>query len=306
MSRTSRFRSILPIVASLLLASGVARAASPTTAECLAASESATSLSNEHKLRAERAELLVCAEASCPAAVRRECLRLVDDVNKGIPTIIISAKGPSGADLTAVKVTMDHDVLSEVLDGTALAIDPGIHTFTFEAGGQRPVTRNLVIREAEKDRRELVTFEALPAKPRSEAAVQANVANVRGQAPAPTPPAPPTPVPVHKGGTQRVLAIAAAGVAVVGIGVGTAFGLIAMSKKNDAQSLCPDRCATQDGVSKWSDAAVAGNVSTVAFAAGGVALVAAGVLWFTAPRTASGTSARLGVGPGRLEVQGSW
>ena len=48
------------------------------------------------------------------------------------------------ADLTAVKVTMDHEVLSSALDGTALPIDPGIHTFTFEAAGQRPVTKSLV------------------------------------------------------------------------------------------------------------------------------------------------------------------
>jgi hypothetical protein len=224
----------------------------------------------------------------------------VDEVNAGIPTIIFAAKDSAGADLTAVKVTMDHEILSSVLDGTALPIDPGIHTFTFEAAGQHPVTKNVVIRQAEKDRRELVTFEAPPVAPRAEAAMEAKGGE---QARAPTAPGP---EPTRNIGTQKVLAIAAAGVAVVGIGVGTAFGLMAQSKKNDAQSVCPNQCATQDGVSMWSDAMVAGNISTVGFLVGGAALAAAAVLWFTAPRAALGSSTRIGVGPGLLRVEGSW
>jgi len=306
MSRRVRFRSILSIAAALVLASGVARAAGPSTAECLAASESANSLSNQHKLRAERTELLVCASASCPAAVRNECARLVDEVNVAIPTVIFAAKDSAGADLTAVKVTMDHEVLSYALDGTALPVDPGIHAFTFEVGGQRPFTKNLVIRQGERDRHELVTLEAPPA-PHAEPAAVATAPGPASKVNAGMPGQEPAPAPGHGMGTQRILAIAAAGVAVVGVGVGTAFGLMALSKRNDARSACPNQCATQDGVSKWNDAAAAGNISTVAFLVGGAALVGAGILWFTAPRRPSrGPSARLGVGPGLMEVQGSW
>jgi hypothetical protein len=146
--------------AAVLLAVGDANTASPTTPECLAASDASLKLGNDHKLRAERAQLLVCADASCPADIRLECARRVDEVNARVPTLIFAAKDASGADLSAVKVTMDGEVLAERLEGTAFPIDPGEHTFTFETAGQAPVTRTLIIQEAQKDRHESIAFGA--------------------------------------------------------------------------------------------------------------------------------------------------
>src|SRR5438105_11962894 len=97
--------------AAALLCGATARADDPTTADCLGASEASLKLGNEHKLRAERAQLLVCATATCPADIRKECLARVDEVNAQIPTVVFSAKDPSGADLSAVKVTMDGETL---------------------------------------------------------------------------------------------------------------------------------------------------------------------------------------------------
>src|SRR5580700_7074280 len=105
----------IAISASLLVAAAPAQAADPTTADCLAASDASLSSGNQHKLRAERSQLLTCAAASCPSDVRRECGSRVDEVNKQIPTIIFAAKDASGADLSAVKVTMDDEVLAERL-----------------------------------------------------------------------------------------------------------------------------------------------------------------------------------------------
>lgn len=93
----------------------------------------------------------------------------------------------------------------------------------------------------------------------------------------------------------------------VGLGVGSAFGFVAMSKKSDAKSACPDQCADQSGVSKWSDAKSAGNISTVGFIVGGVALAGGAVLWFTAkPESSSGPSAQVGLGLGSLQLKGVW
>ena len=72
-------------------------------------------------------------------------------------------------------------------------------------------------------------------------------------------------------GTQKTLAIVAGGVGLVGLGLGSVFGLMTISKKNDAQSACPNLCSTQDGVTQRSDTKSAGNTSTVAFIVGGVA-----------------------------------
>jgi serine/threonine-protein kinase len=94
-------------------------------------------------------------------------------------------------------------------------------------------------------------------------------------------------------------------VGVVGLGLGTIFGLQAMSKKNDAQSECPNKCATADGVAKWNDAASAGTVSTVGFIIGAVGLAGGAVLWFTAP-SGDASKTQVGLGPGGFQLKGSW
>jgi hypothetical protein len=104
-------------------------------------------------------------------------------------------------------------------------------------------------------------------------------------------------------GAQRTIALVLGGVGVLGVGVGAVFGVTAMSRKSDAQAACPGACATSDGVTKWSDAASAGNASTVAFVLGGVALAGGAVLWFTAP---SGSAFHVAVAPGGVRVGGTW
>jgi hypothetical protein len=283
----------------LLAAAGVswsaaAHAADPTTADCLAASDASLKSGNDHKLRAERAELLICATATCPNDVRKECLRRVDEVNAAIPTVTFEAKDTAGNDLSAVTVTMDRQVLAERLEGTSLSIDPGEHDFVFQTAGQEPIARHFIIREGQKDRREAIVF---------------GVATPPAAAPPPLTTAPPATSPVpeasHGLGTQKVLAIAAAGVGVVGVAVGTIFGVEALSKKSDASSACATMLCDQSGLAKWNDARSAGNVSTAFLVVGGVGLVGGAVLWFTAkPESSSRITA--GIGPGSVLLKGEW
>jgi hypothetical protein len=78
---------------------------------------------------------------------------------------------------------------------------------------------------------------------------------------------------------------------------------MAVSGRNDAEKICPDRGTTQAGVDKWNDTRSAGNISTIGFIAGGVGVAAGVVLWVTAPSRA-GTS--VGIGPGTLQVKGTF
>lgn len=261
-----------------------ARGADPTTADCLTASDSSLKFGNQHKLRAERSSLLTCAAPSCPTDIRKECVRRVDEVNAQIPTIVFSVKDPTGADLSAVRVTMDGEVIVDRLEGVAMSIDPGEHTFTFETAGQSPLTKKLIIVEAQKDRRELIQF----GNPQAAAGGGASggvAASTDGGL-----------------GTQKILAIVAGGIGVVGLGVGTAFGLLAISAKSDAQNVCPNQCTSQDGVNKWNTASTDGTIATIGFIAGGVALLGGAVLWVTAPSS----SQQVGIGPGGLTWKGTW
>jgi hypothetical protein len=298
MNRLPQVTSLFVFVSAALFAIDVS-AADPTIAECLTANDKSISLRNEHKLLAARKELLVCAASTCPAEVRKECLRRIDLVNTSLPTVVLEAKDGAGNDLSAVKVTMDGDVLVEKLDGSSISLDPGAHTFNFEVAGQPPLTRQLVIREGQKDRREVLQFGApaagaTPATPVAKTtanpAIETSVDRVSSSA----------------GGTQKIVALVAAGVGVAGVGVGTIFGLQSMSKHSDASTKCPGACSVQAGVELWNDARSAGNISTIAFAVGGVGLVTGAILWFTAKTPSHTTALQADIGPGSVQIRGSW
>jgi hypothetical protein len=288
------------------MAQRTAHAAEPTTAACLAASESSLTLRHQHKLQEARAQLLICSAASCPGDVRDECIRRVGQINAAIPTIVFAAKDAAGNDLAGVKVTVDGNPIADRLDGTALPLDPGEHAVTFEAAGQPPVDKRFVIREGEKDRRERIVFRApaLATAPAPASSGPASVLVVSGGAPSEA---------AERGGlgTQRILAIVAAGVGVVGLGVGIGYGLESMSKHDQAHNICPDpMCPDVNGVNLWSDATSAGTVSTVAFIVGGVGLAAGAVLWFTATPASSSVdeqpTTQVVLGPGTLQLRGTW
>jgi hypothetical protein len=83
------------------------------------------------------------------------------------------------------------------------------------------------------------------------------------------------------------------GAGLVGLGVGTAFGLMSLGKHDDAKDHCMENACDADGVELRHGAIVAGNVSTVAFAAGAAVFVVGGILWLSgAPASRGPASAR--------------
>jgi tetratricopeptide (TPR) repeat protein len=88
--------------------------------------------------------------------------------------------------------------------------------------------------------------------------------------------------------TQRSIAIAVGGAGLAGLAVGAIAGAMSLSSRSTAEQACPEatyhfRCPTPQGTDDWNSATTAGNVSTVGFVVGGLALAGAAVLWFTAP-----------------------
>jgi hypothetical protein len=236
---------------------------------------------------------MACSVPACPTDIRHECNKRAVDLTSAIPTISFGVKDPSGNDVTDVVVTMDGRPLASQLDGTALSIDPGPHHFTFEISGKRTITRDFLLREGEKNRRETIAL--APEQPESAAPAE----QPRQPSAAPTNPEP------RGMATQRTVALVAGGVGVVGLGIGTAFGLVSMSKHSSATAVCPgSSCPGSNGVDLWSQARSAGNVSTIAFVVGGVALAGGLVLWFTAKPESSSPS--VGIGPGTLLLREAW
>ena len=94
------------------------------------------------------------------------------------------------------------------------------------------------------------------------------------------------------GGMQRTSGWILTGVGVVGIGIGIAFGLRAMSKKDERDTDCAAGCS-QVGVEADRAGRSAGLVSTIAML-GGIAATGAGV-WFVLNAASSSGGGQVGV-----------
>ncbi|MBX3189601.1 MAG: hypothetical protein KF819_21425 [Labilithrix sp.] len=273
------------LILSLSTVSVSARADDPTTAECLSASERTLQLRGQRKLRAAREQALVCAATSCPADVRVECERRIHGLNDAIPTVVFEVRDKDGTDLTGVRVSMDGTRLTERLEGSAISIDPGEHTFLFEAEGRGRLEKKILIREGEKNRHETIVLEGA-SHPGSAPAL------VPTPAPAPSPqPPPPEHAEQSTGGTQRVVGLVIAGVGLAGLGVGTALGFAAKSRYDDSAGYCTGNFCDPDGGAIRDDARGTGNVGTAVFIVGAAALVGGLALWLTAPSAKTSSTA---------------
>jgi hypothetical protein len=303
-----RLGSVFTAAAMTLLLLGlrpfVARAAEPTTLECLGAHEESLALQRKHQLRLAREKLVLCSSSSCPAEVRAECMQNVQELNPRLPTIVFEASDLDGRDLVAVTVRMDGELLTERLEGTAVAVDPGEHAFTFQAVGRPTIERKIIIHEGEQDRRERVAWE-LPAPPKPVAPVVAPSAAVDLERAAPAPAA------GRRLGPARIAGLAVGAAGVVALGVGAVYGLEAWSKRDSAKKVCPDRTCTGDNAQanagQWNAAYSDGNKSTIFFVGGAVGVAAGAALWILGrPHDTAAASTEIKVGPGEVALSGSW
>ena len=287
-------------LAAVLACAGVlvgttARAADPTKDQCIDANETAQSLRKSEKLHDAEQRLMICVSATCPGPIREDCAQRLTELRSLIPTIVFSVKDDADQDLSDVHVTMDDQPLTDRLDGTAIALDPGPHHFVFEAAGRAKEDRSIVLREGEKDRHERIVLVAQGAAPPVAAPVPESTA--------------PAPVegPVKDGRGQRTAGFVVGGVGVAGLIVGGVFGIVAKSTYGSATDQCrtvPDDCkpgAIPDRNKASSQAAV----STVAFIAGGALLATGAVLFFTAPKGVT-VSPTVGLRSAGVGVNGSF
>jgi len=247
----------------LLLASALARPAfADDKAQCLDAYEKAQRVRQEGKLRESRTQLAVCSREVCPASIRKDCGRWLDDVEQGIPTIILRATGEQGEDLKEVSVAMDGEVIATSLTGGAVAIDPGSHKFEFRRAGKAPVTVEAVI--AEGDKRRTVAMTA----PRDTTTPTTTTERPVAEQPPPVTTERPTPI----------LTYVLGGVAIVGLAGFGFFAYRGSSTRSDLDS-CKPFCG-QDEIDASKKNFVIGDVF---LGVGVVALAAATVIYLTRP-----------------------
>lgn len=214
---------------------------------CVDASERGQEARDARRLIEARALFTACAKETCPVPVRQDCGQWLGDVDKRLPSVVISARDAEGHDVVDVRVLVDGRLFQPRLDGRSVPLDPGEHVFRYEPASGAPIEERVLVREGEPTR--LLTVKV-----------------AGGGAPAESPPARPVPWPTFVLG----------GVALLGAG---SFALFASGAKSDLSELretCgrTQSCAQADVDAVDRDLLIA-NVSL------GVGVVAlAGAVWF--------------------------
>jgi hypothetical protein len=243
-------------------------------AACLDAVSKGQRARDTHKLVEAREKFRVCGRAECPGVVQTDCAGWLAEVERALPTVVLSAKDGGGHDVVDVKVSVDGQPFASSLDGQALGVDPGMRTFRFERAEGKPATVQVLVKEGEKAQVVSVNLSGgEPPLPSLNGEVTANV--------------PPPPGTSRPGTVARLLALLMGGGGVAALGVGA--GLAIDAKVRDAAA------AGEPGMARATDSASAVNQGTTATIIGGVggALAVAGlVLWIAAPsgRSDSGSA----------------
>ncbi|XXX73373.1 hypothetical protein WMF30_37610 [Sorangium sp. So ce134] len=213
---------------------------------------------------------------------------------------------PAAGAAPNMEIRRDGVLIPPAQWGQALPVDPGTHTVEARAPGRRrwstvhavpPGGARVVVGvpplEQEPPPRALAA--ALPGpRPQAPPAVLASAGRGAGDG---------------AGRAQRAIALASGGAGLVGLGLGAAFGAEAIARRDasnrghcDARSRCDAA-----GVALRDSAQAAGTASTIAFSAGAAALLAAGLLFWTAPPRPAAPPARrataaAGAGPGAFSI----
>jgi hypothetical protein len=254
------------------------------------------------------------ADAAGKADVENKALARAAALEPGLAKLAIAVAPGSG--VSGLEIKRDGVAVGPAEYGLPIPVDPGRHLIEAAAPKKKEWSAIIEVLPKQSDARVTVTLaDEVEAGP---PAVPAPPPAPLGNAPEPTHAASASATDrpaTGAGSTQRTLGFVALGVGVAGVAVGSAFGLVAMSKNNEA--LGPQNCRTstlcnQTGLSLTSDAKNDATLSTIAFGVGAAGLVAGAVLWLTAPKTPVPAAGAVRVAPevgrsyGGVSVGGAW
>ncbi|WP_437616872.1 hypothetical protein WMF20_23505 [Sorangium sp. So ce834] len=307
-ARPARPLAVAVAIAAALALTGARAHAQPHKRACAAAYERAQGLRRDGKLLAAREALIACSQPTCPAAAVADCGPWLAEVEKSLPTVVIAARDAHGRERLDVRVLVDGRPLAAALDGKALPVDPGPHTFRYEPASGPAVEERVLIREGEKNRAITVILgassagappatptpastAASPASPASPAASPASPASPAASPASPTlpaassappaaPSAPPPDPPEEPAVPGLVWASGALGAA--GLAVFAVAGALSLSAEADLRATCAPRCPGDDVRAIRVQHAIA----DVGLGVGVVALGAAAWLYLTRPAAA--------------------
>jgi hypothetical protein len=227
------------------------------------------------------------ANAAGKAGAEKSALARAAALESKLSKLTIALEPES--DVPGLSVKRDGVPVGHGEFGVALPIDPGSHLIEASAPKKQPWSTQIEVSPKTLDARVRISLSDAPDQP-SVSPVGVGTEGSGSAGPV---------LPVQSGDVterpsswngQKTAALVVGGAGVVGVALGVVFGLQAKSKNDEA--LQPANCPTStqcnpSGLSLTDDAKTAATISTIAFAAGGAALVGGIVLWVTAPRSSS-------------------
>lgn len=231
---------------------------------CLAGFSAAQRHRREGKLIEARTELISCSQPSCPEEIVAKCTPWLREVDTAVPSIIPVARDADGRDLVSVRVSIDGSVVTEVLNGMPVELDPGPHVILFEPKRRPSLSLNVVVVQAQKNR--MVVAQLTPTEP-----------------PPPLPePAPlPEPDDQNVGGGTSPWAWVGFGIGAVGLVAGTVTGALALAKADELEEICNGTQCTTTNTEPYDEGVRLAHASTGLFIVGGAGVVlgVAALIW---------------------------
>jgi hypothetical protein len=224
-----------------------------------------------------------------------------DGVRRLEPTLArITIEVAPGTGSAGLEIRRDGTALSVGVLSTPVPVDPGVHVFEATQPGKQKWTTTITIEP--KPGLTTVRVPALEDAPPEDKREPAANGSARTWS------------------AQRIAGLSVGGVGAVGVAIGAAIGGAAIGKNNASKADClpaqPSMCHA-DGVALRRSAAGLADASTGLFIAGGAALAAGVVVFFTAPAggdaNAKATGVRrveaapiAGLGTAGLMLRGEW
>jgi hypothetical protein len=205
--------------------------------------------------------------------LKDDCTTLLAEVVEAMPSVVLGATS-EGENVLDVTVSMDGASLVGQLDGKAIEVNPGLHSFVFERSGQPSIEKKVIV--AAKQRMLMVTVEWKTPPP---APVTPPPAIVQ-LAPVTSPAA--TVQPVEKASVERPIPPAfyvLGGAAIAGFATFAGLGLTGNASRHDFETGCAPHCSEGE-VTALENRFIAADV---ALGVGALSAAGAFVVFLTRP-----------------------
>lgn len=265
------------------IASGHGHAAEEKSA-CLSSYELGQRAKMDGRIRESREHFLQCANEGCPAALRPDCAKWLEEANAALASLVIRARDATGNEVLNVSVHEGETLIAPTLTGRALSLDPGRHTLRFQFADGTSVTREIILHEGERGAQlDVVSASQLVSTGSSGSSADSTSAQ----------PSRPIPASVYIFGAVSVVGLASAGY----------FAIAANNEQFSMLHECRPHCSS-DRVSKVKTSYLIADVSLAVSLASGIL---AGYFWATRPTVAATLShVNVAVGPRDSHVQASF